>query len=129
MVIKIAVECVEPRNSARFTSLSVCCVPSLAASLFPVASLLQRKTVDDIHRLIVTDEAKAMIRTAGIDHSVIDIAPLLTDDNAVHALLPVPGGLPTPFDTISSRGYPSFEPDLAMRRMYWVPLIRRTNAW
>jgi hypothetical protein len=97
------------------------------AALFPVAILLQRKTVEDVHSLIAVDSTRALVTNAGISNTIINAAVPM--DNAVHPLLPpaVTSGMPIPFDSIRTRSYPSAEGEMANRRFFWVPMVRRIN--
>lgn len=123
------------------------------ASIFPVATVLQRQTIDDIYSQQAGESIKASVRArgfseaqleAGINPSDFDVQPmpegvlsdpdtndpLVTDQAAGPPLEPIPWLLP-------DRCFPGFLPqsgapslpdesdDYEERQYYWVPLVQR----
>lgn len=98
------------------------------ASMFPVAGLLQKQTVEDAVSQQFGRSAKAMIQGRGLS-AASDLNPgILPDDFRVH---PVPStwlsGV-APRWTLNDRSSPSSTSAVLSRQYYWIPLVRRTTS-
>jgi Tfp pilus assembly protein PilV len=124
------------RAAAGFTLLEVMLALGIfvigfvaVASIFPVATILQKETVEDVTSQQFTRSAKAMLTGRGLKASSMDTEPLMlpggVPDYNVHPLGDVLTGLNG--WTINDRSYPSTTATATARSYYWVPLARRTN--
>lgn len=101
------------------------------ASLFPVAALLQKETFDDVVGKHAAESAKAIVLAKGLEFdqpptpSELSNYYSIAGANDSHAvpLFQVNTILEDRF-TIWDRSYPSFNPTIESRDLFWVPFIQ-----
>jgi len=114
-----------------------------AASIFPVAALLQKRTLADVEGRVVARNAENLLRGRGLTYDESDnttdlynyypAVPSTTFDEvkpfgttSTPSTLDIEGLLDE--WTISDRGYPTTVLDVADRDFVWFPLVRDANS-
>lgn len=99
------------------------------ASMFPAAIMLQKATVIDLESKVVEQNVAAVIKGRGLTFSGTVAADLTPTNVGTLDLIPFTSHAPIANKwSISDRGYPTFMTDIASRRFFWVPFLRRTSA-
>lgn len=112
------------------------------ASFFPVATHVQRSSIEDMLALQTARSASALLAARGLDKTAVDsLSPL--DANHPHDVMPVLTDAQLNTDwPVSIRCYPSTlmidvggdgtptaeEDDFLLRDFYWVPLVQRATV-
>ena len=101
---------------------------STVASLFPVATLLQREAVDESETQLLERSIKAYLQARPFLASKLNSdTTVIPTDQRVHPLLPLynpkGGAANFPIDERSSPSTSTWDE----RKFYWVPMVRRIN--